>query len=139
LEGDVKGKRAKPGSKSDPTAFVGVVQSPGEEGLPPLETERTDALLIIVRGPNKGTEFAVCGDFVQIGRDPEMAVSLDDEDVSRRHAVIIRHRDRYFLRDCGSTNGTYLKGLFRGSERDLSPGDRFRIGETEFIFRLGKA
>ena len=133
------GKRPKPGSKSDPTAFVGVVQPPGEERLPPLETERTEALLIIARGPNKGTEFAVQGDFVQIGRDPGLAVSLDDEDVSRRHAAIVRHRDRYFLRDCGSTNGTYLKGLFHGSERELSPGDRFRIGATEFIFRLGKA
>ena len=93
----------------------------------------------IVRGPNKGTEFAVRGDFVQIGRDPEMGVPLEDEEVSRRHAVIVRHRDRYFLRDCGSTNGTYLKGLFHGSERELSPGDRFRIGETEFVFRMGKA
>ena len=135
----MKGQRPKPGHKSDPTAFVGVVPPPGEEDLPPLETERTEALLIIARGPYKGAEFAVRGDFVQIGRDPEMDVPLEDEEVSRRHAAIIRHRDRYFLRDCGSTNGTYLKGLFHGSERKLSPGDRFRIGETEFIFRMGKA
>ncbi len=135
----MKGQRPKPGHKSDPTAFVGVVRPPGEEGLPPLETERTEALLIIARGPNKGAEFAVRGDFVQIGRDPQMDVPLEDQEVSRRHAVIVWHRDRYFLRDCGSTNGSYLKGLLHGSERELSPGDRFRIGETEFIFRLGKA
>ena len=134
----MKEKLSKPGRRSDPTAFVGVVRPPEEEAQSSLETERKEGLLIVIRGRNKGAEFALRGDFVQIGRDPEVDVPIEDELASRRHAAIVRQGDRYFLRDCGSTNGTYFQGIMHGGERELSAGDRFRIGETEFAFRRGK-
>ena len=133
----MKQKPSNSAQKRDPTAFVGVVRPPSEVAAPPLETEREEAFLIVTRGPSKGAEFALRGDFVQIGRGSEADVPVQDEQASRRHAVIVRHRNRYFLRDCGSTNGTYFQGLLHGGERELSSGDRFQIGDTEFTFRLG--
>jgi pSer/pThr/pTyr-binding forkhead associated (FHA) protein len=54
--------------------------------------------------------------------------------VSRRHAVIAKRGDRYFLRDLGSANGTHLGGLLLGSERPLADSTCFRIGEAEIVF-----
>ncbi len=59
----MKQKPSKSAQKRDPTAFVGVVRPPSEVAAPPLETEREEAFLIVTRGPNKGAEFALRGDF----------------------------------------------------------------------------
>ena len=49
-------------------------------------------------------------------------------------ALIKAGHDGFYLRDLGSTNGTYLFGLLRDADKRLMEGDRFRIGRTEFLF-----
>src|SRR5262249_39272447 len=49
---------------------------------------------------------------VLIGRTSESDIILDEETVSRRHAVLVRHRgDRWSLVDEGGTNGTFVDGV----------------------------
>jgi hemoglobin-like flavoprotein len=48
-------------------------------------------------------------DFI-IGRHPVSDIVLPAPGVSRRHAAVQRSRGSYWLRDLGSTNGTYLNG-----------------------------
>lgn len=48
---------------------------------------------------------------VIIGRDPGCAVRLGDPRVSRRHATLV-YRDDWILTDQGSTNGTFVDGLY---------------------------
>jgi pSer/pThr/pTyr-binding forkhead associated (FHA) protein len=38
------------------------------------------------------------------------------------------------LEDLGSTNGTYLNEEVLGGPTPLHPGDRVRIGDSEFTF-----
>jgi pSer/pThr/pTyr-binding forkhead associated (FHA) protein len=71
-----------------------------------------------------------------VGRDPDVDVRLDSESVSRRHAAIIESGGRYYLRDLQSKNGTYLHGVLQSAEQPLADGDRFRIGSSDFVFRL---
>jgi pSer/pThr/pTyr-binding forkhead associated (FHA) protein len=131
----VASKASGRGGRREPTEFVG--------GSPPtrpseqsslLETVRGEAHLVVASGSRREAEFALRGEEISIGRDPEADVPIDEPSASRRHAVIVRRRDGYYLRDLGSTNGTYLFGLLRGREKRLLNGDRFRIGRTALVF-----
>jgi pSer/pThr/pTyr-binding forkhead associated (FHA) protein len=66
-----------------------------------------------------------------IGRGDEATVTLDDRRVSRIHSSIIRWDDIYVIRDMGSANGTCLNDE-NVEVAVLRPGDRLRIGSTEF-------
>jgi pSer/pThr/pTyr-binding forkhead associated (FHA) protein len=70
---------------------------------------------------------------ISIGRDAENTISLDDVLVSRRHAVIQKVKDDYFIEDLGSTNGTFLNGqqVPPGKYMRLTAKDMVRIGRTE--------
>jgi pSer/pThr/pTyr-binding forkhead associated (FHA) protein len=55
--------------------------------------------------------FALSGDALRIGRDPESDVVVDDVLVSRRHAEIRKlGEQRYEAIDLGSHNGTFVNG-----------------------------
>ncbi len=70
---------------------------------------------------------------IRLGRDKANDIVLDDKLVSRRHAVIQKIGEEYFLEDLGSTNGTLLNGQ-RVPPRSyvrLSLKDTLLIGRTE--------
>ena len=52
---------------------------------------------------------------VTIGRDPSNDLVLPDAMVSRRHAVVEHRGEHFYLRDCGSANGS--RGERRPRER----------------------
>ena len=72
---------------------------------------------------------------IRVGRDHErcaLAV-LNDLQVSRLHAVFtVKGSGAVKLRDVHSGNGTFVNGQ-RIEEVSLVPGDRIRLGETEFV------
>ena len=55
--------------------------------------------------------------------------------MSRRHALIERAADGYYLVDMGSTNGVEYQGE-RVARKQIAHGDRFRIGDHELEFVL---
>ena len=89
--------------------------------------------LTCVAGANTGTSWLVEGDITRIGSIRDSDVLLRDSTVSRNHAEIVRTREGVLLRDCGSTNGTYV-GNVRVREVYLTPETRFRVGKSELIF-----
>ncbi|MGA2619194.1 MAG: adenylate/guanylate cyclase domain-containing protein [Thermoguttaceae bacterium] len=64
---------------------------------------------------------------VLIGRGPECDVILNEEGVSRRHALIRRAGDGWTIIDQGSRNGTYVNQR-RIVEQPLADGDRISPG-----------
>jgi pSer/pThr/pTyr-binding forkhead associated (FHA) protein len=100
-----------------------------------LETVRREAYLVLQSGAKRGAEYTLRADRVTIGRGEDSDVAIDEPAASRRHAQIERRGGLYFLRDLGSTNGTFLHKLLHGGEAALRDGDRFRIGTTELVFR----
>jgi hypothetical protein len=120
-----------------PTRFVGGAESPKrqDEYSVCLETARGGARLLAYGGPGKGGEYPLTGEEMLIGRDPQAEISVDDASMSRRHAAIIRRGGAFFLRDLGSSNGTYLDGVLHNAERPLPDGARFRVGKTDFVLR----
>lgn len=67
-----------------------------------------------------------------IGREIACDLSLEDSNVSRRHAEIHRSGPGHRVIDLGSTNGTILNGKYVG-EAPLRSGDCLAIGS--FIFK----
>ena len=57
-------------------------------------------------------------------------IPLSDPEVSRRHAVLeLFGREMVFLRDLGSTNGTFHNGRKVGVTR-IRSGDTLGVGKT---------
>ncbi len=64
-----------------------------------------------------------------------MPVTLDDRNVSRRHARLEIIDNELVLTDLGSTNGTFVNGE-RVARRVLGPGDGLRIGQYDLAWTL---
>ncbi len=95
--------------------------------------------LYILGGPEKGKSFDLKGDVMTIGRSSESDVRIADMSVSRKHLEIIRRRDKYFIRDLESKNGTFVNDerVKPGRELEVEQGLPIAIGKT--LFCLGEA
>jgi putative nucleotidyltransferase with HDIG domain len=71
-------------------------------------------------------------DLLRIGRDQDSQVRLNDTSVSRCHAELYSVEPLgWFVRDVGSTNGTYLNGVRIGwEERQIREGDLLQVGNV---------
>ncbi len=68
-----------------------------------------------------------------MGRSSE-ALPLSDTTVSRRHAELTPDDGKWFIRDLGSQNGTWINGVRISERTALRPGDQIRTGSTLFVF-----
>ncbi|MGH2692264.1 MAG: FHA domain-containing protein [Actinomycetota bacterium] len=104
----------------------------------PLEDLREgQALLVVTRGPNAGSQFLIEKEVTTLGRHPESDIFLDDITVSRRHAEIRRKDGSFFVHDMGSLNGTYV-GRNRVDNTQLANGDELQVGKFKLIFFAGQ-
>ncbi len=87
--------------------------------------------LRVLEGPYTGREFTFDQhDTFLIGRSDEAHLYLpEDKFFSRHHCLLEIAPPRCFLRDLGSTNGTYVNGQ-RVAEAFLQSGDRVQGGAT---------
>jgi hypothetical protein len=69
-----------------------------------------------------------------LGRGDDADIVLEDSFASSRHARLAPHGDVIVLEDLGSTNGTYLNDEPLRGPQPLHPGDRIRIGDSDFTF-----
>jgi predicted component of type VI protein secretion system len=66
-----------------------------------------------------------------IGRNPELAVYIDDESISRSHCQILLGPDESLkVRDLGSLNGTDVNGERIRQIHSLVPGDILQLGSA---------
>ena len=63
-----------------------------------------------------------------LGRTPDADLSVLDPTVSTDHARVWRQGERVFIRDLGSTNGTYLNRSRVSAPMVVHPGDHLQIG-----------
>ena len=94
-------------------------------------------MLVVTRGPNSGSIFALDEPLVTAGRHPDSVIFLDDITVSRRHAEVRAVDGRYVVADVGSLNGTYLNRQ-RVEESELNDGDELQIGTFKLLFLAGR-
>jgi hypothetical protein len=83
-------------------------------------------------GHESGTAYDLV-DGATLGRG-DVEIRLDDPFASSRHARISREGHVVVIEDLGSTNGTYLNEQPLNGPQPLHPGDRIRIGDSEFSY-----
>jgi pSer/pThr/pTyr-binding forkhead associated (FHA) protein len=75
-------------------------------------------------------------DIVMIGRAPSNHIFIDHPTVSAEHAMLLRVRDSYWLKDLNSTNGTQINDVLV-TDTELKDGDKIRFGAVVAVFAGG--
>lgn len=114
------------------------IQRPGLadllEGEPPIPF----AFLVVLSGAARGTTLIVDSLPADLGRSPEADLVLDDDTVSRRHAVLRGGREAIEVEDQGSSNGTSINGNQMVGALSLLDGDLVSFGSaTCLVKRVG--
>jgi hypothetical protein len=102
-----------------------------------LEAERTGDPFLLFRD-EAGQRIVPLGpgERFSVGRDSQMDLSLDDEQVSLLHAELGRTGSVWTIVDDGlSRNGTFVNGERTAGRRRLRDGDSIRFGTTVVVFR----
>lgn len=86
-------------------------------------------------GHEPGMIYDLDGEIV-LGRGDQAEIRLEDPFASSQHARIYEQAGIMAIEDLKSTNGTYLNEELLQSTRPLHPGDRVRIGDSEFVFEV---
>jgi FHA domain len=112
---------------SDATGMYSAV-----DGL--ASTDDFEPRLLVERaaGHEAGTAYDLSGG-ATLGRG-DVEIRLDDPFASSRHARISQQGHVVVIEDLGSTNGTYLNEEPLRGPQPLHPGDRIRIGDSEFSY-----
>jgi hypothetical protein len=87
-------------------------------------------LHLVMEGGQSGETYDLDDETV-IGRASGNITFPHDGFMSGRHAVIVRHGNRFVLADEGSRNGTFIK---INNEVELKPGDMILVGKQLFRF-----
>ena len=90
--------------------------------------------LTVVPAAGQGFRHEIGRESLRIGRSSGNDLALDDLNVSRVHAEIVRRPEGHYLLDAGGKNGTYVNERRIAEPALLRPGDRIRLGATTLIF-----
>jgi adenylate cyclase len=95
------------------------------------------AATLKITGPAGVTEVPLLDNSTwKIGREPSCTVVLNDDAVSRRHAMVQQtEKDEYYLIDLGSRNGTFLNEVRVSTPSMLANGDQIRVGMHHLAFQ----
>lgn len=81
--------------------------------------------------------YPMTSEVIIIGRASGCTIQIDDFYLSGKHVQLWYEDEEWHIQDMGSTNGTYINGkIMKKNEYILDNGDRFRIGQLEFMVVL---
>ena len=84
--------------------------------------------LVFKEGPLAGQRVEVDMELV-VGRE-DAGLTIEDEEISRRHAVIRPGDGGVEIEDLGSRNGTFVNGVRIESATRLAGGDTVKLGQS---------
>jgi DNA-binding CsgD family transcriptional regulator len=76
-------------------------------------------------------EFVLTSSVV-LGRGAGCDLQIDDDSVSRRHALLRVERDAVWVEDQSSRNGTWVNGVRIAEPQRLAHGDKIGVGTCQF-------
>ena len=127
---DLRRSGAAPAAYADDATGMHVASSglggDGDHGDPKLRVETAAGL-------KAGSAYSLA-DGAVLGRGEQADIRLEDTFASSQHARLAPHGEVIVLEDLGSTNGTYLNEEPLRGPQPLHPGDRIRIGDSQFTF-----
>jgi pSer/pThr/pTyr-binding forkhead associated (FHA) protein len=88
--------------------------------------------LVVAQGVHKGKVIPIpIAQFV-IGRDEGCQLRPSSPAISKRHCAIVIRSGKIFVRDFGSTNGTFVNDQQVSGEIECNGDEKIRIGPLEF-------
>jgi FHA domain len=122
-------RSATPAPRADATSMYDAAA--GLDG----EMNGFEPRLLVERAPGheSGVAYDIPDSGATLGRG-EVEIQIEDPFASARHARITRQGHILVIEDLGSTNGTYLNEEPLSGPQPLHPGDRIRIGDSEFSY-----
>ncbi|HMD52709.1 MAG TPA: FHA domain-containing protein [Solirubrobacteraceae bacterium] len=84
---------------------------------------------VAVQGPDRALLIPLGEEVVHVGRGLAADLRLDENSVSRRHAIIVPTPDGARILDDRSSNGTLVNGT-RVQQAALSDGDEITLGRV---------
>jgi FHA domain len=79
-------------------------------------------LVVLAPDASRGRLIEISGEYLTVGRESTCDVRLDDPHVSRKHAALERRGDAVFVKDLGSSGGTFVNGT-PATTTELRGGD----------------
>ena len=116
---------------TDPGTDADIEELEAAEG----NADAVAARLVTLQGQGLDDFYELPATGATMGRAEQREITLPDPAASRNHAQLLNASGSWWVRDNGSVNGTFVNGR-RIRETPLSPGDRLRIGATEFRFEF---
>ena len=104
------------------------------KGSPPLaapvdDDSKSVSRLVVLTPPTVAGQVFELQAETTIGRASNCAIVIDDARVSKVHARLFQHDDRWMVEDLGSTNGTLVNDHVLDHPENVGPGDRVQVGE----------
>lgn len=138
--------KGSPKSGLDENTFIKAYEDMEKSGKTPIRGSEAFPLIEIVHGPKQGAWFTVAYQKeLTIGRAGSNSIMLEDNSVSRSHAVLQSNGSEFTVRDIGSRNGTFVNQKKIQGEVHLKHLDTIKVGiytlrfleeATEEIFEL---
>lgn len=86
--------------------------------------------LVMKTGPTPGKTYPLSKSEIYIGRDVSNDISVNDAEISRKHARLTMEGDTFVVEDLGSTNGTFVDAQRLMGPHVLQPGELIMFGEN---------
>ncbi|MFO0808312.1 MAG: FHA domain-containing protein [Gemmataceae bacterium] len=88
--------------------------------------------LVVASGVHEGKAIPINVPQFVIGRDPQCQLRPASPSISKRHCAITVRGQQVFIRDFGSTNGTFVNDQLIQDEVELKHDDRLKVGPLDF-------
>jgi predicted component of type VI protein secretion system len=94
--------------------------------------------LVVATGVHQGKVIPVPVAQFVIGRDPSCQLRPASQAISKQHCAILTRDGKVYVKDYGSTNGTFLNEVQvpANSETELTSEDRLRVGPLDFTLKI---
>jgi pSer/pThr/pTyr-binding forkhead associated (FHA) protein len=96
-------------------------------------------LVVATSGSNQGKAIPILPAQFLIGRHLQCQLRPSNPLISDRHCALLRREGKAFLRDLGSTNGTFVNDRQIKGKIELLDGDELRVGPLAFTVRCEAA
>jgi pSer/pThr/pTyr-binding forkhead associated (FHA) protein len=90
------------------------------------------SLVVLTEGKASGKTIPVTLSQFIIGRDPQCQLRPASAVISKRHCALIARGGKYFVRDFGSTNGTFVNDKQVKGECEVKHDDVLKVGPLQF-------
>jgi pSer/pThr/pTyr-binding forkhead associated (FHA) protein len=114
------------------TETLDAVELPAREIAPAQRTHPGRYLLVDEGGEQQ--PIPLTRPITHIGRGFAATIQLEDQSVSRRHAIVTQRHGAVRILDDRSSNGTFVNGA-RVAEAELHDGDVIVLGRVVLVFR----